>query len=70
MTHLSDDTVKFTADMKARCDEQADTYLDLVIGNKHDESTLQHLLPMLSKRLGAAKGKNLPNPPLPSPAHP
>lgn len=56
MSSLTAEAARITAQIKSRCDDQAEMYLDVVIGKGHDAATLQILIPMLSDRLGPGTG--------------
>ncbi len=60
MSSLSAESARITAQIKSRWDDQAEMYLDVVIGKGHDAATLQVLIPMLSDRLGPGTGTWLP----------
>lgn len=60
MSSLTAEAARITAQIKSRCDDQAEMYLDVVIGKGHDAATLQILIPMLSDRLGPGTGTCLP----------
>jgi hypothetical protein len=47
MSSLTAEAARITAQIKSRCDDQAEMYLDVVIGKGHDAATLQILIPML-----------------------
>jgi hypothetical protein len=56
MSSLSAESARITAQIKSRWDDQAEMYLDVVIGKGHDAATLQVLISMLSDRLGPDTG--------------
>ena len=56
MSSLSAESARITAQIKSRWDDQAEMYLDVVIGRGHDAATLKMLIPMLSDRLGPDTG--------------
>ena len=60
MSSLTAEVARVTAQIKSRCDDQAEMYLDVVIGKGHDAATLRILIPMLSDRLGPGSGTSLP----------
>ncbi len=60
MPSLSAESARITAQIKSRWDDQAEMYLDVVIGKGHDAATLQILIPMLSDRVGPGTGTWLP----------